>query len=153
MSKIKFDFSDFIKFSKKNPGFNPTEVLRRGFLRAMIVAQSHTAKEHLSAPGRGRVGNKGPWIENPYKDKLRTLTGRLRADWMSNFPRVTMSGRKMVGELGSNLIYARHHEETVVEKFGQPRAPFSKGVKGAEKQMQTEIFQAIVKKMKEFGYK
>jgi RNase P protein component len=154
MFATKVNLKELKKFAKRNKSFDMQGALMQALEAALIEAQSFTAKHHLSAPGRGRAGNKGPWIPNPFDDKLRTLTGRLRADWMANFPRVFRKGRKVVGTLGTNVIYARTHEFDTIGALSEPRAPFSKGVVNSEAIMRERMAKMIVKSMqKHIGYK
>lgn len=143
---LKFDFKQLLKFGDRlSKTRNVRRVLRDALLAALYDAQSFVAKEHLSAPGRGRAGNTGPWIPNPYEDKLRTLTGYLRARFMAEKPYTVSKGSRIIGYLGvSNVVYAARHEFSVVGNLSKPRAPIQSGIKNRENVMKDILLAKVV---------
>ena len=149
MVSPKYNFKEMDRFAKALKGFQSKRALSVGLIAALIEAQSFIADKHLSAPGRGRAGNKGPWIPNPYPHKLRTLTGFLRAQFMASRPRTRQQGKKIIGEISvSNVVYLPFHEFSVVRKFGHPRAPLQTGLERSMNKMRDKLASVYLSELK-----
>ena len=150
----RFDFSQLNRFAARHRKFDTTRTLSMAMLAAMMEAQGFIADKHLSAPGRGRAGGRGPYTPNPFKDQLRVDTGYLRGQFLAQKPTATPVGNRIEGKLSvSSVIYLARHEFEIVQRLGRPRAPLRTGLDRAQGLMANAASKEIVREMKRaIGY-